>query len=214
MNSEIVLYLQHMTITLPVAERDMKVNAQALRLAQLVPAVVYGPTQLSKCLTIEKSVFEKLFKTTGESTIIQLTGLAKPIDVLIQSVDISSAKGGIIHVDFYAVEKGKAITANVGLEFTGESPVEKMGGLISKVLYEIEVTCMPNVLPAHITVDVSTLTEIDQKIHVSDLVLPKGVVVENGADEVVAMATAERIEEVSDDMPVVETAVPAETPAK
>jgi large subunit ribosomal protein L25 len=203
-----------MTITLPVAERDMKVNAQALRLAQLVPAVVYGPTQLSKCLTIEKSVFEKLFKTTGESTIIQLTGLAKPIDVLIQSVDISSAKGGIIHVDFYAVEKGKAITANVGLEFTGESPVEKMGGLISKVLYEIEVTCMPNVLPAHITVDVSTLTEIDQKIHVSDLVLPKGVVVENGADEVVAMATAERIEEVSDDMPVVETAVPAETPAK
>lgn len=203
-----------MTITLQVAERDMKVNAQALRLAQLVPAVVYGPTQLSKCLTIEKSVFEKLFKATGESTIIQLTGLAKPIDVLIQSVDISSSKGGIIHVDFYAVEKGKAITANVGLEFTGESPVEKMGGLISKVLYEIEVTCMPNVLPAHITVDVSTLTEIDQKIHVSDLVVPKGVVVENGADEVVVVAVAPRIEAVSDEMPVTETTEPVETPVK
>ncbi len=204
-----------MTITLPVAKRDMAVSAKAVRRSDLLPAIIYGPKQSNESITVAKGVFEKLFKTAGESTIIQLTGLAKPIDVLVHSVDFSPTKGGIRHVDFYAIEKGKAITAHVGLEFVGESPVEKKGGLISKILHEVEVTCMPDVLPAHITVDISVLTEFDQKIHVSELVIPKGVVIENHADEVVVLAAAPRIEIVSDEMP--ETEVPevpeAEVPA-
>lgn len=193
----------YMTITLPVAKRDMTVSTKAVRALQQLPAVVYGPKQETVNITLEKGVFEKLFKTAGESTIIQLTGLAEPIDVLVHSVDFSPTQGGIQHVDFYAVEKGKAITTPVSLEFVGESEVEKMGGLISKVLHEVEVTCMAEVLPAHITVDISTLTDVDQKIHVSDLVVPKGVVIENSADEVVVMSTAGRVEAVSDEMPAV-----------
>ena len=202
-----------MTITLPVAKRDMNMTAKAVRTSAHIPAVVYGPTHLTENITVEKSLFEKVVKSAGESTIIQLTGLAKPVDVLIHEVDFSAARGGIIHVDFYAIEKGKAITAHVGLEFTGTAPVEETGGVISKILYEVSVTCMPDVLPAHITVDLSFLTEIDQKIHVSDLVIPKGVVIDNGADEVVVMATAARVEEVSDEMPVA-TESPTSTPEK
>jgi large subunit ribosomal protein L25 len=202
-----------MTITLPVAKRDMKVSAHNLRQQQLLPAVVYGPTHLTECITVEKSVFDKLHKTAGESTIIQLTGLDKPTDVLIHDVDFSPSKGGIIHIDFYAVEKGKAITASVALEFVGESPVEKLGGSINRVLYDVEVTCMPEVLPAHISVDISGLTEFDQKIHVSDLVVPKGVVINNPADETVVVADAPRIEAVSDEMPEAVVEETPETPA-
>jgi len=201
-----------MTITLPVAKRDMTMSAKAVRRALQLPAIVYGPKQLNESITVEKGVFEKLFKTAGESTIIQLTGLSKPIDVLVHSVDFSPTKGGIMHVDFYAVEKGKPITTQVALEFVGESEVEKKGGLISKVLHEVEVTCMANVLPAHITVDISVLTEFDQKIHVSDVVVPNGVVIENPADEVLVIAVAPRIETVSDEMPVELTPVAVETP--
>lgn len=192
-----------MTITLPVQKRDMTVSTKAVRAQQHLPAVVYGPKQESESITMEKGVFEKLFKTAGESTIIQLTGLAKPIDVLVHSVDFSPTQGGILHVDFYAIEKGKAITTPVSIEFIGESEVEKKGGLISKVLHEVEVTCMAEVLPAHITVDISVLTEVDQKIHISDLVVPKGVVIENNGEEVVVMSTAGRVEAVSDEMPAV-----------
>lgn len=202
-----------MTITLQVTKRDKTKSAKAVRQALMLPAVVYGPKQPTESITMEKGVFEKLFKTAGESTIIQLTGLEKPIDVLVHSVDFSPTQGGIMHVDFYAVEKGKAITAHVGLEFVGESEVEKKGGLISKILHEVEVTCMPEVLPAHITVDISILTAFDQKIHVSDLVVPKGVVIENQAEEVVVLAAAPRIEIVSDEMPVEEPAPATVTPA-
>jgi len=201
-----------MTITLPVAKRDMTMSAKAVRQALQLPAIVYGPKQVNESITVEKGVFEKLFKTAGESTIIQLTGLSKPIDVLVHSVDFSPTQGGIMHVDFYAVEKGKAITAHVSLEFVGESEVEKKGGLISKVLHEVEVTCMPDVLPANITVDISTLTEFDQKIQVSDLVVPKGVVIENHADEAVVIAVAPRIEIVSDEMPAEVAPEVVETP--
>jgi large subunit ribosomal protein L25 len=121
---------------------------------------------------------------------ITLQGLPKSIDVLIHEVDFNPTKGGIMHVDLYAVEAGKEITTDVQLEFVGESPVEKVGGMVSKILHEVEVTCMPSVLPAHIEVDISSLTAVDEKIHVSDLVVPKGVVIENEPTDVVALAVA------------------------
>jgi large subunit ribosomal protein L25 len=193
-----------MTHTLNAVLRDMNVSSKSIRTSELIPGVVYGPKQSTICVTVERGAFEKLFKTVGESTIITIAGLAKPVDVLIHGVDFSPTKGGIQHVDFYAVEQGKEMTAHVALEFVGESDVEKIGGMINKVMHEVQVTCMPNVLPAHITVDVSVLTELDQKIHVSELSVPKGVVVENRPEEVVVLVVHTRAE-VAGDM-VIDTA--------
>jgi large subunit ribosomal protein L25 len=176
-----------MTISLDVAPRATNQSTKAVRQSGLIPAVVYGPKQPSVAVTIEKKAFDSLFKTAGESTIIMLKGLPNPVEVLVHDVDFSPTKGGIMHVDFYAVEAGKEITTHVALEFIGESPAEKTGAMVSKIMHEVEVTCMPNVLPSHIDVDISMLTEVDQKIHISDLKLPKGVTVENDAHDVIAL---------------------------
>lgn len=199
-----------MTHTLNAALRDMNVSSKAIRTSDLIPGVVYGPKQENISVTVERGAFEKLFKSAGESTIIVLSGLAKPVEVLIHDVDFSPTKGGIQHVDFYAVEQGKEMTAHVALEFVGESEVEKIGGMVNKVLHEVQVTCMPKDLPAHITIDISSLTELDQKIHVSELSVPKGVVIQNGPEEVVVLVAHARVEVEED---VVEEASPAETPA-
>lgn len=196
-----------MTLSLEVTKRDEKQSAKSVRQGGLIPAVVYGPKQPSVSVTMEKKAFDSLFKQAGESTIVVLQGLKNPVEVLIHDVDFSPMRGGIQHVDFYAVEAGKEITTDVTLEFVGESPVEKIGGMVSKIMHEVEVVCMPNVLPAHLTVDISVLTEIDQKIHVSDLVLPKGVTITNDSQEVVALTVSAGAEE--EDVTAETDAVPA-----
>ncbi len=153
----------------------------------MLPGVVYGPTREPLSITLTKKEFDKVFKTAGESTIIELTGLGTPVSVLVKEVDFAPTKGGVRHVDFYALEMNKEITATVPLHFIGESPAEKAGGVVNRVLHEIEVTCMPVNLPSHIDVDISTLENIGDQFHISDLAIPKGVAVDTGAEEVVVV---------------------------
>ena len=172
-----------MTITLEVKTRDGKIPAATQQ--GDIPAVVYGPKQESTGLAIDKITFEKLFAEAGESTIISLQGLDEPIEVLVQDVAFDPERGGIIHVDFYAIERGKNLTTNVALEFVGEAPAEKDGSVV-KSLYEVEVTCRPSALPSHITVDLTKLETVDSQILVRDLPATEGVIITNDPESVVA----------------------------
>lgn len=177
-----------MTVTLQIDTRaEQGKKLVALRKSGKVPGVVYGPKQETLLVTLDKQTFEKVLKEAGESTIINLVGAGEEIEVLVHDVAFNPAKGGIEHVDFYAIEKGKEITVHVPIEFIGEAPAVKKGGTLTKVLHEIEVTCKPAALPQHITVDVSVLDDFEKQIHVKDLQMPAGVKVEQDAEEVVAL---------------------------
>jgi large subunit ribosomal protein L25 len=140
-------------------------------------------------------VFEKTLHSAGESTIINLVGLGEDVEVLIHDVAFNAEKGGVEHVDFYAIERGKELTTNVALEFVGEAPVEKTGATVTKVLQEIEITCRPSSLPSHIEVDISTLDEEGSQIFVKDLKIADDITVTLEDDAVVAAVSAAREEE-------------------
>ncbi len=184
-----------MTVKLDVTKRTA--TGKAVRNEGNIPGVVYGPKQEPISISVSKVVFEKMLKDAGESTVINLEGLGEEIEVLVHDVAFNPAKGGVEHVDFYALEKGKEITVDVPLEFIGEAPAAKLNGSLTKVLHEIEITCKPSALPQHIDVDVSSLDDFEKQIQVKDLVLPKGVKVENDPEEVVALVqeVKEEIEE-------------------
>lgn len=183
-----------MTITLPVTDRDVSKSVHKLRDNGEVPAVVYGPKQEPIPVTLEAKVFNKVLEEAGESTIVELTGLKDKVEVLIKEVEFNPVKQQIMHVDFYAIERGKEMTTHVALEFIGEAPVEESGaGSVTKVLHEVEVTCMPSDLPSHIDVDISSLASVEDKIHVSDLKVPKGVKIEADPEDSVAVVSAARV---------------------
>lgn len=155
-----------------------------------LPAIMYGPKEEAVSLTIDRVAFEKLFKQTGESSVITLSGLGTPKDVIVHDIAFDARRGGMIHVDFYAVEAGKEITVSVPLEFTGEAPATKHGGTLTKVLHEVEVTALPANLPKEIIVDVSVLDDFEKQIHISDLVIPADITLEHDPDEVVVLVQA------------------------
>ncbi len=180
-----------MTTKLEVTKRE----AGTGRTDGNIPGIVYGPKQEPIAISLNKINFEKTLRVAGESTIINLVGLDEDIEVLVHDVAFNAEKGGVEHVDFYAIERGKELTTNVALEFVGEAPVEKTGASITKVLQEIEITCRPSVLPSHIEVDVSTLDSENAQILVKDLKVADGVTITLEDDAVVAAVSAARAEE-------------------
>ncbi|MFT5036714.1 MAG: large subunit ribosomal protein L25 [Candidatus Azotimanducaceae bacterium] len=199
-----------MTVTLDVTKRDKKTP----KAADAMLGVVYGPKQESISLSLDKRTFEKTLKESGESTIITLKGLGEDIEVLVHDVAFNAEKGGVEHVDFYAIERGKELTTNVALEFIGEAPVEKSGATVNKVLHDVEVTCRPSVLPSHIEVDLSVLTEEMSQITVNDLVVAEGVTIGNDIEDVVVNVSAAREEEPEEVVAVDMDAVEVEAKGK
>ncbi len=199
--------IRYMTVTLPIKERVTSGNTE-VDLKVGIPGVVYGPKQTPLSVVVDRKEFEKLFKVVGESAVIELKGLTSPIDVLVKDVSFAPTKGGIVHIDFYAIEKGKEIVTHVPLHFIGEAPVLKLGAVINKVLHEVTVSCQAADLPAVLDVDLSTFETIDTRITIADIVCPKGVTITHPEDEVVALAEAvvEYVEEVAEVAPEVEEA--------
>lgn len=187
-----------MTITLAVTARDTAIATDILRANGEVPAVVYGPKQEAVHITIQDKEFARVRKEAGESTIVELTGLAEGIEVLIKDIAFDPIQQKVTHVDFYAIERGKEMTTNVALEFIGEAPVEaSKDGMVNKVLHEVEVTCLPKNLPSHIDVSLEELKTLEDKIIVKDLVVGEGVTINADEEDTVVVVNAlkEEVEE-------------------
>lgn len=156
-----------------------------------IPAVVYGKGQESISLFVPAGNFAKVWREAGESTVINITGetLKKPVSVIIQQVDIDPTSSRPIHVDFYKVDMDKAIQVRVPLVFEGVAlAVKELGGVLVKVMHDLEIEALPKDLPHEIKVDLSKLQTFEDHITIGDLVLPQGVKAIEEAGEIVALA--------------------------
>lgn len=175
---------------LVVEKRDSKVAPKTLRNKGILPAVVYGRKEESTPISVDAKTFEKIFHKAGESTVITLQGLGEEKDALIHEVVFHPVTGRVLHADFYAIEKGQKVTVSVPIEFVGESPaVKEKGGILVKVMHELEIEVLPKELPHAIHIDISTLINLEDKITVKDIKLPESATPTDEADEVVVMVT-------------------------
>jgi large subunit ribosomal protein L25 len=194
-------------LTINASKREIVGKATARIGGDEMPAVFYGRKEKSTPVTILKSEFKKIYKDAGESTVISLKVDGKGMDVLIHEVDVDPIKHEPRHVDFYVLEKGKKIEVNVPVNFIGVAPAMKLGGIVVKVLHEIEIEADPTNLPHEIDVDLSALENLDSQILVKDVKLPNGVIAKGNLEEVVAaisVATEEKEVPASVDISAIE----------
>jgi large subunit ribosomal protein L25 len=185
-----------MTISLAAQKRDITGKRSKRLLSDgVLPAVVYGPKQETLTIGLEARAFEKVLRDSGESSVIELTGLGSPIQVLIHEVDHDPVTSRPRHADLYAIEKGAKVEVAIELSFVGESPAVKAGATLVKALHELEIEAAPADLPQEIEVDLSVLAEIGAQIRVEDLVLPKGVTAKADPDQVVVLVQEVEVEE-------------------
>lgn len=201
-------------INLTVEKREPTVKLSDLRAKGFVPAVFYGHKQPSTSISMKEVDFLKVWKQAGESSVVNLTGNGIDHEVLIQDVDLNPVTDSVRHVDFYVIEKGKKVKVHVPLEFTGVAPaVKDLGGILVKVLHELEIEAMPKDLPHNLSVDISPLATFEDRIFAKDVVLPSGVTLSSKPDEVIA-SVAQAVEEVVEAAPVDLTAIEVEKKGK
>jgi len=183
-------------ITLQAKTREITGKAsKALIKEDLMPAVVYGPKQEATAITVSYLDFTKILRDTGETSVIDLEGLGKTMQVLIHEVDRDPVTENPRHADFYAIEKGAKVEVAVPISFIGESPAVKAGANLVKVMYELEISADAANLPHELEVDITSLLATGDQIHVKDIALPKGVTTEVDGEEVVALIQEVEVEE-------------------
>ncbi len=145
--------------------------ARRVRMQGLIPAVVYGAGQPSVAVTVDPKVINKvLYSDSGHNTIFDLSiEGAGPSKGMIVDWQNEPIKGHLLHIDIKRIAMDKTMRVSVPVQLIGvPTGVKLQGGLLSQVLHEVEIECLPGDIPSHIDVDVAAL-EINGTIHISDL---------------------------------------------
>lgn len=201
-------------ITLSAEKRDIKTDLEKLRKGGKIPAVFYGPKEKSTPIVVSTTDFIKVFKKAGESTVVVLKEGSNEHETLIHDVDVHPLTGQPRHVDFLVLEKGKKVKVEVPLEYDGTSPaVKDLGGILVKVLREVEIEAAPKDLPHGLKVDIAALVELTSVITAKDIKLPHGVSLITKPDEIVASVAVAK-EEVEEVKPIDMSAIEVEKKGK
>ena len=194
-----------MKLTVQLREETGK-NVKRIRKDWLVPAVVYGKMLeapvLLKCV---KNDFIRVYRTSGYSTPIELTGALDQL-VLLHAMQLDPVTDEVLSLDFLAVDKHQKVTANVPVVLVGESAVEKLNqGKIQLVKDSVEVSALPQDLPHTIEVDLSKIATVNDVIFVKDLTVAKNVeIVDDAQQPVVTVVELEQDEETPEATPAAE----------
>jgi len=178
--------------------------ARNLRRAGIIPGVLYGRDQGTMSVQINEQTFKKFLRANGENMLIDLN-----IDeygtepVLIKELQRHPVKRSLVHADFIRISLDESVTAPVPITLVGSSPGVQEGGVLTFLLRQISVTCLPLLIPEEIQVDISEMN-IGDTIRVADLALDEEI--ENLEDPqsyivsvVPPIVEAEPVEDVEED---------------
>ena len=184
--------------------------SRRLRRSGKVPGIIYGTPGEPQAIEIEHNpLFHALRVEAFHASILQMELDGKPEQVLLRDVQWHPYKQLVMHIDFERVSAERKIHMRVPLHFVNQenSPAVKLSaGIVSHVLNEVEISCLPAHLPEFVQVDLSKL-EAGKSLHLRDLIFPEGVAPVLSAKENPVVVTVT--------LPVVEEEKPAEAaPAK
>ena len=156
------------------------------RRENLVPAEVYGSSKDNQSILINSFELTNQIKDPQfYSNVIDLNVGKTKIEVILKDIQRDPQKSHITHIDFLEVDQNVKITVNVPINFINEDTcvgIKKSGGVISHIITEIEISCLPKDIPENIQVDVQEL-DINQSIHLTEIKLPDGVEFLSGTDK-------------------------------
>jgi large subunit ribosomal protein L25 len=162
-----------------------------LRKLGKVPATVYGKNVKSVSVTVAADAFEKVYATAGETGLVELMVGKDMRPVLVHTLQKDPVSNQLLHIEFHQVDLKEKVHTKVPVELVGDAPaVAGKVGVLLTLLDEVDVEALPMDLPEKLTIDVSSLKEVNQEIKVSGLVVPSGVTVLTDKEQLVVRVGA------------------------
>ena len=174
--------------------------SRRLRNSGKTPGIVYGGSFAPQLIELDhNALWHALKKEAFHASILDMELAGQSTKVLLRDYQMHPFKQQVLHIDFQRVEANTRLHMKVPLHYSGEenSPAVKADKcLITHVVNEIEVTCLPADLPEFIPVDLSNL-ESGKSLHLEDIQLPKGVkAITHGKPNPVLVSVVVPVEEV------------------
>ena len=151
--------------------------SRRLRRTGRIPAILYGGGKDPMPLSIEENRIKKQIENEAFAAhvlTVKIDGAES--QAVLKSVHREPATERVIHMDFQRISASSEIHMHVPLHFMNEEACsgKKAGGIVTHLLVEVEVGCLPKDLPEYIEVDMAAL-EVGDAVHLSELALPEGV---------------------------------------
>ena len=152
--------------------------SRRLRRQGKVPAVIYGAGRDPRNLMFDHNkVLRQLEDPSFYSSILNIKVGEKSRAAIVKDIQRHPSKKQIIHIDLQRIVEDEQIKMQIPIHYLGEEDavgVKIGGGTVTKIMTELEISCLPKDLPEFLEVDISDL-ELDQMLNVSDISLPEGV---------------------------------------
>jgi len=143
-----------------------------------VPGIIYGGENPAQAIELDhNNLYHKLKLEAFHASILSIDLGGEKEQVFLRDLQMHPYKLQVLHIDFQRVDKNKKIHMKVPLHFVNAevSPgVKVSGGIVSHVLTELDISCLPKDLPEFIQVDLTELST-NNPVHLSNLKMPHGV---------------------------------------
>lgn len=166
--------------------------SRRLRRRGKVPGIIYGADKPAQPIELDhNALYHSLKQEAFHASILNMDVGGAKEQVLLRDVQMHPFRQEVLHVDFQRVAKDQKIHMKVPLHFVNAeiAPGVKLhGGVISHVMAEVDITCLPADLPEYVEVDLANL-DLGHSVHLGELNFPKGVesvALVRGEDPVVA----------------------------
>ena len=183
-----------------------------LRRQGITPVHLFGHNVESVPLQCDTAPLKRVLAQAGKTRLIslKLDQAKKPRSVVVREVQREPQSGELLHIDFYQVSMKEEMRVEVPIVPVGEAPALKSkGNFLMHELGSLTIECLPDEIPNSVELDISSLTEAEQAIHVKDIRLGEGITVLNNPDQLVVKISARTVEE-----PTVEEEVEAPEEAR
>lgn len=152
--------------------------SRRLRTSGQTPGIIYGGAEAPVLIALDgNALYHALKKEAFHGSILDMEIDGKTQAVMLRDFQMHAYKQLVMHADFQRVDAKSKVHTKVALHFINAdvSPAVKLhGAIVSHVMSELEISCLPADLPEFINVDLATI-DVGHSIHVADLVMPKGV---------------------------------------
>ena len=167
-------------VNLNATNRDVegKSSSRQLRRAGSVPAVIYGGEKDPIRISILEKDIAKAAEIPGFATqILNINISGEEQNVILKELQRHPATQRVLHADLQRVNPDTKISISVPVRFLNEDicmGVKMHGGAISRLINDIDITCLASNLPEYLEVDVAEL-DVGDSVFLSALNLPEGV---------------------------------------
>ena len=204
--------MEQRELTIKRREGTGKAIASRLRRAGSVPAILYGGAEPVPVAVNPRDVFRLIHGREGTTQLLRVKfdGEGGSRMAIIRDMQFDPVSEDLLHIDLQEVSMDRAITITVAVHAVGEpAGVRDQQGILSLVLHELTISCLPGLIPERIDADVSALM-IGNVLTVGELRAPEGVRILNDPNQAVATVSPPRAEETPEAAAAAAVAAPAE----